>query len=123
MKKRQNLFALALSLAAAQAALVSSSVYAATCNGVTTSIDFGCKAGANPIMSLFIGVVNFLAAGVGIVVVGGIIWGGITYIRSNGNSSIAQQGIMIIVNSVIGLLLFIFMYAIINFLVPGGLFT
>ena len=68
-------------------------------------------------------VINFLAVGVGIAVVGGIIWGGMIYASSNGDSAKTKHAITIIVNAVVGLLLFIFMYAFINFLVPGGLFT
>lgn len=63
---------------------------------------------------------RLLAGIVGIAVVGGITWGGMLYASSNGNASKAQQGITVIVNAVIGLLLFIFMFAITNFLVPGG---
>lgn len=91
-----------------------------------TSIDFGCPSssnGANSVTSLLLTIINFLAIGVGIAVVGGIAFGGIRYASANGNASQAQQGITFIVNSVIGLVLFILMYAIINFLVPGGLFT
>jgi len=76
----------------------------------------------NPIYIALLAIFNFLAIGVGVVVVGGITFGAIRYITSNGNSQQAQQGVMVIVNSVIGLLLFIFMYALLNFLVPGGLF-
>jgi len=96
------------------------------CGGTQTSIDFNCKtneAGNLSITSVLLTVINFLAIGVGIAVVGGIVYGAVRYITSDGNAAQAQQGISIIVNSVIGLLLFIFMYAIINFLVPGGLFT
>lgn len=97
------------------------------CGGTQTSIDFNCaasdKPGSNTLTSLALTAVNFLAAGVGIAVVGGIVFGGIRYATANGNASQAQQGVTYIVNSVIGLLLFVFMYAIINFLVPGGLFT
>ena len=123
MKKLQTLSLPALLVAATSVTLLPQSVFAATCKGVETAIQFNCTSGGNPIVSLLLSIVNFLAIGVGIVVVGGIVWGSITYIRSNGNSSVAQQGITIIINAVVGLLLFIFMYAIINFLVPGGLFT
>lgn len=97
------------------------------CGTAQTSIDFDCakgtKTGANTVTSLLLTIINFLAVGVGIAVVGGIVFGGLRYATADGNASNAQQGITFIVNSVIGLLLFIFMYAIINFLVPGGLFT
>ncbi len=97
------------------------------CGAAQTSIDFNCaksdKPGANTVTSLLLTIINFLAIGVGIAVVGGIVFGALRYSSANGNASHAQQGITFIVNAVIGLILFIFMYAIINFLVPGGLFT
>jgi len=76
----------------------------------------GCSNTADLITMIF----RVLAGIVGIAVVGGITWGGMLYASSNGNASKAQQGITVIVNAVIGLLLFIFMFAITNFLVPGG---
>lgn len=90
---------------------------------VKTSFDYGCSGKNSGAQQILLAVVNFLAIGVGIAVVGGIIFGAIRYITSNGNAAQAQQGVSIIVNAVIGLLLFMFMYAIINFLVPGGLFN
>ncbi|PLS81072.1 hypothetical protein CYG49_02975 [Candidatus Saccharibacteria bacterium] len=76
----------------------------------------------NAIYVVLLSIVNFLAAGVGLVIVGGVIYGAFLYITANGNAGKSQQGITIIVNAFIGLVLFIFMYAIINYLVPGGLF-
>lgn len=76
----------------------------------------------NPLYIGLLAIFNFLAVGVGIIVTGGIVFGAIQYTTANGNASQTQQGITVIVNSVIGLLLFIFMFAILNFLVPGGLF-
>lgn len=83
--------------------------------GVSTNI---IRCGSIP--SVVNTIINFLAIGVGIAVVGGIVWGALLYTTSNGDSGKAQQGITVIVNAVIGLLVFIFMYAIINFIVPGG---
>jgi len=91
--------------------------------GVDTVILQCSGAGENPIIRAFVEIFNFLAVGVGILTVLGIILGGIKYITANGNSSQAEQGITIIVNAVIGLLLFIFMFSLINWLVPGGLFS
>lgn len=78
---------------------------------------------ANPIFIYFKLIMLILSAGVGIAVVGGIVWGGIIYTTAQGNASQTQKGISVIVNAVIGLFLFLFMFAIINFLVPGGLFS
>ena len=104
--------------------LLGSSVSAApkTCKDIKMSI-LECNTNhGDPILGLLLQVINFLAVGVGIAVVGGIIWGGMLYASSNGDASKVQQGKMAIVNALIGLFLFIFMYAIINYLVPGGLF-
>lgn len=94
-----------------------------SCGEIDTSIVNCDSTGGSPVISLLLQVINFLAVGVGIAVVGGIIWGGMVYSSSNGDASKVQQGKMIVVNAVLGLVLFIFMYAIINYLVPGGLFN
>lgn len=91
--------------------------------GVGTTILKCDGAGENPITRVFVEIFEFIAVGVGIITVAGIIFGGIKYATANGNTSQAEQGITTIVNAVIGLLLFIFMYALLNWLVPGGLFT
>lgn len=93
------------------------------CKDLKTSIIECNTDGGNPLMSILIQVINFLAVGVGIAVVGGIIWGGMIYATSNGDSGKTKQAITIIVNAIVGLLLFMFMYAFINYLVPGGLFN
>lgn len=102
-----------------------------TCpDGVQTSF-FGCvqknedstDLNDNPIYKLLLNAINFLAVGVGIVVVGGIVYGSFLIVNSNANAGRTQQGISIIVNAFIGLLLYIFLFAIVNYLVPGGLFT
>jgi hypothetical protein len=102
-------------------------VSAATCktaSGETIKTSFlPCRNGTkSPIIDAMVAVINFMAVGVGIAVVGGIIWGGMRYASSNGDASKAKQGVTTIVNAVVGLLLFIFMYAFFNYLVPGGLF-
>jgi len=98
---------------------------------VTTAIDFTmggtfsklCTSeGASPVSALILWTISFMAVGVGIAVVIGIIFGGISYTMSDGDAGKAKEGQGIIVNAVIGLFLFIFMYAAANFLIPGGLF-
>ena len=93
------------------------------CADIKTSIIECNIKGGNPVTSIILQIVNFLAVGVGIAVVGGIIWGGMLYASSNGDAGKTKQGITIIVNAVVGLLLFIFMYALLNFIVPGGVFS
>ena len=93
------------------------------CGDIKTSIIKCNTQGGNPVMSILIQVINFLAVGVGIAVVGGIIWGGMLYASSNGDAGKAKQGVTVIVNAIVGLLLFMFMYALMNFIVPGGVFN
>lgn len=76
----------------------------------------------NPIFFYLRYFLMFLAGGVGLAVVGGIVAGAYLYITARANASQVQQGQTMITNSVIGLLLFIFMYAILQFIIPGGVF-
>lgn len=98
---------------------------------IQTSIDFTAggtfsklcnSTGSSPINALILWAIGIMAAGVGIAVVVGIIFGGIAYAMSDGDAGKAKEGQEIIANAIIGLFLFIFLYAGANFLIPGGLF-
>jgi hypothetical protein len=65
--------------------------------------------------------INFLAALVGVVVVISIVIGGIQYGSSAGDSQKVMAAKSRIRNAIIALLAFIFLYAALNFLIPGGL--
>ena len=78
--------------------------------------------GSGGIVGLLITILNWMAIGVSIAVVGGIIYGAIMYTTSGGNSEQAHKAIGIIRNAVIALILYFAMWALLNFLVPGGLF-
>lgn len=93
------------------------------CNDIQTSLIRCDSSKENPLVGMLLQIINFLAVGVGIAVVGGIAWGGMLYASSNGDSSKAKQGITTIVNAIIGLFLFMFIYALVNYLVPGGVFS
>lgn len=92
---------------------------------IKTSVNFHCGNTANGggVTAILLWVINFLAAGVGIAVVIGIIFGGITYMASDGDANKAKQGKDIITNALIGLFMFMFLWAAVNFMVPGGLFN
>lgn len=101
------------------------------CAGVFLGIKIGgnnCVANGstietNPIIVYTKAILKVLTVGVGIAVVGGIVWGGIKYTSARGNASQVQDAINTIINSVIGLFLYLFMFAILNFLIPGGIFS
>lgn len=80
------------------------------------------NSGRGIIWDILVVFINFLSAGVGIAVVAGIVFGAVTYASAGGSAEQAKKGITFVTNAVIALVLYIFMYAIINFLVPGGLF-
>jgi hypothetical protein len=86
----------------------------------STSFSYG--GGCQNTTTLISTIIKFLSAMVGIAVVAGIVTGGLIYASSDGNATKAQKGITTIVNSVIGLVLFLFVLALSNFLVPGGIF-
>ena len=75
----------------------------------------------NPIITYLKSIINFLAIGVGLVTAISIVIGGFQFMSSRDNPQSIQAAQKRIWNGVIALLLFIFMYAILNFLVPGGL--
>lgn len=86
-----------------------------------TTFDWGC--GSNPIIDMFITIFNWASAAVVLAIIGGVVYGAILYSSSGGNKGRAEQGIGVIRNAIIALILYVGMFSIINFLVPGGLFN
>lgn len=74
------------------------------------------------IISVLITMINVLSGLVGIVIVLVIIVGGIQYSMAEGDPGKVSAARKRIFNAVIALVLFIFSFAIIQYLVPGGLF-
>lgn len=87
---------------------------------VTTYFNWGCSGSQNPIQDVLKTMVGWLSAGVGLAVLGGIIYGAILYVTASGNSSQAQKAMGTIRNSIVALILYFSMYSILSWLVPGG---
>lgn len=88
----------------------------------TTSFAFaGCGTDNVGIRCLAVEILKFLSVGVGLAVVGGVAAGGIVYATAQGSPGKTQTGIKIITNSVIALVLYLLMFAILQFLIPGGI--
>ena len=83
------------------------------CNGT------GAEA-LNGVLKIVISVLTVL---VGIAAVGGLAWASILYAKATDNQASVSEARGLIQNIVIGLFLYVFLLAIVNFLVPGGLFT
>lgn len=98
-------------------------------SAVKTKFNLGCVGNdyegdkLNPILDVIFALTKFLSAGVGIVLVGSIIWAGILYSSSQGNPEQTKAAKNRIQNAIIGLVLYMFIFAIVQYLVPGGLFT
>lgn len=90
------------------------------CTGKTAFMFGDCGTDSVGIKCLADEILKFLSIGVGIAVVGGITVGGIVYSTSEGNPSKTQSGIKIITNSLLGLIIYLLMFAIIQFLIPGS---
>jgi hypothetical protein len=94
---------------------------------IRVGFNFGCRGAdsptnINPIVDLALAIFRFLTAGVGIVVIASVVVAGIQYTMSRGNPQSITAAISRVTNAVIALLLYIFMFAIANFIVPGGMF-
>jgi hypothetical protein len=77
----------------------------------------------NPIMIYLFGFLRILSGLVALATVGGFVYGGVLYITARANAGQVEKAKLVMINATIGLLLFIFMYAILNFLIPGGFFS
>lgn len=67
-------------------------------------------------------IVNFLSAGVGIIVTGVIILGGVQYTLAGDNPQALKAARDKILNGLIALLAFLFIFAFLQWLIPGGIF-
>jgi hypothetical protein len=67
-------------------------------------------------------IVNFLSAAVGVVIIAMLIVGGIQYSLAGDNASALTAARQRITNAVIALVAFLFAYAFLQWLIPGGIF-
>lgn len=67
-------------------------------------------------------IVNFLSAAVGVVVIAMLILGGINYITAGGDANASKAGKERITNALIALAVYLFAFAFLQWLIPGGIF-
>ena len=114
------------------AALVSTPVYAeesssdsgSKCGDTATFFDWGCSDSGddNQILNVLGTILNWLAIGVSVVVLIGIVYGAVMYASAGGNEAQTKKAIGIIRNAIIALILYFAMWAILQYLIPGGVF-
>lgn len=72
--------------------------------------------------SLLVMAIQIMTAGVGVLAVGGIVYGAVLYASAGGSAEQVKKARTIITNVVIGIVAYGLMYVILNFIIPGGLF-
>jgi hypothetical protein len=88
-------------------------------NKVNTSINIGCVGKGNPITDLTFAIIRFLSNGAALALVGSLVYGGIQFTLSRGDPQATAQALNRIKSVAGALLLFIFAYAILNYIIPG----
>lgn len=98
------------------------------CGAVRTSY-LGCSADESPdnieestVWSLLTIILNVAIATIGIAAVAGIVYGALMYTSAQDNASQTQKAKDIIRNVIIGLVLFVCFWAIMQAIIPGGVF-
>ena len=103
--------------------VISYPVFAATCGGVDTSLIECDNSGAGAIRSVLVDVINIASIGIGIVAVIGITIAGIQYLTAGSNVDQATKSKRRVYEIIIGLFVYVLMWAGTQWLLPGGIFT
>ena len=96
---------------------------AGSCGGAETSV-ISCEGeGSTAIINIIKQVIKILTAGVGVAAFGAVVYGAFLYTTSEGSPDKVKKAREVWMNTGIGLLMFAFMVAITNFIIPGGVFN
>ncbi|MBX4197652.1 hypothetical protein KW801_03830 [Candidatus Saccharibacteria bacterium] len=76
---------------------------------------------SNKIVEDLNGIIDFLSAGVAIVVIGSIILGGIQYSMAGGSPEAVTKARQRITNGLIAFAAFLFIFAFLQWIIPGGI--
>lgn len=114
------------SLSAPYVANAADTTNTTSCGGVQTAIIQcgGSKDATTPqgtgLWGLLLLVINILTAGVGVVALAGLVYGSILYTSAGGNPEQVKKARTIFTNVVIGIIAYAAMWALLNFIIPGG---
>jgi len=89
------------------------------CNNVNDSGDIENTG----IWSILLLVINIMTVGVGILAVAGIVYGSVLYTSAGGSPDQVKKARTVIVNVVVGILAYLLMFSVLNFIIPGGVFA
>ncbi len=116
---------LLISLGLCSALFIGPAVSAASCGGVSTSV-IDCGADDNEgsgIFAILNIILTILTYGVGIAATVGFVVSGIQYATARDDAGQLSRAKNRIIQIIIGLFLYAGMWAVLNFLLPGGLFN
>lgn len=88
----------------------------------TISIDIGCSHRGTPLADAIFAIIRVLSTGVGLIVVGSLVVAGIQYTTSKGDPNATAKAIGRIRSTVVALFIYIFGFAILNYVIPAGFF-
>lgn len=87
-----------------------------TCTG-------GSSAGTSSFWQLALILLNIFTGLIAIVAVGGVVWGALRYAASQDDSSATNEAKAFIRNVILGIVLYLAMWAIMQYIIPGGIFS
>ena len=93
-----------------------------SCGGAETSVISCDGTGSTAIINIIKQVIKILTAGVFVAAVSAVIYGAFLYTTSEGSPDKIKKAREVWTNTVIGIIMFAFMVAITNFIIPGGVF-
>ena len=131
MKVKQTIFGLAAVSALCAGMLFSTQPASAKGDGIVCSVlpQTICDAAGKGALknsgtwALLLFVLQILSIGIGIVAVGAIGYAGFLYATASDNEGQVKQAKEMIRNTAIGIVMYGLMYVLLQFLVPGGVFT
>lgn len=88
-------------------------------NAVVMSINIGCKGKGNAILDALFAIIRFATLGVSFVIIASMVAAGIQFTASRGDPQATAGALKRMASNASALLLFIFTYAILNWLVPN----
>lgn len=123
MTKRNIIISIFIAMVITGAIFIPRIALAANCGGAETSV-ISCEGeGSTAIINIIKQVIKILTAGVGVAAFGAVVYGAFLYTTSEGSPDKVKKAREVWMNTVIGLLMFAFMVAITNFIIPGGVFN
>lgn len=86
---------------------------------VSMSINIGCKGQGNALTDAVFAIIRFLSIGVGIIITASTVYAGVQYSLARDDPGQIGQAKSRIMNNLAALLIYIFAYAILNYVIPG----